>query len=74
MIAGRVRLRWGARLESQAELEAGDLVFVPPQLPHEEVNLSADEAAVWVTVWDGGNVFVPLAPGADGIYRPEPLG
>jgi uncharacterized RmlC-like cupin family protein len=52
----------------------GDLVFIPPQVPHEEVNPSADEAAVWLTVWDGGNAFVPLARDVDGVYRPEPLG
>ena len=74
LIAGRVRLRWGSRLESETELEAGDLVFLPPFLPHEEANASADEAAVWVGFWDGGNVFVPLVPDENGVYGPDPLG
>jgi len=50
LVAGRLRLRWGVRLEAEAELEVGDLVFVPPRLPHEEINASADEAAVRVVV------------------------
>jgi len=72
LVAGRLRLRWGVRLEAEAELEVGDLVFVPPRLPHEEINASADEAAVWVVVWNAGQVFVPLEPDADGVYAERP--
>jgi uncharacterized RmlC-like cupin family protein len=72
MVAGRVRLRWGTRLESEAELEVGDLAFLPPRLPHEEINSSADEAAVWVVFWNGGQAFVKLVAGPDGRYSPEP--
>jgi uncharacterized RmlC-like cupin family protein len=74
VVAGRVSLRWGPRLESVDELEVGDLTFVPPHLPHEEVNPSADEPAVWVVVWDGHGVCVPLMPNADGVYGPESVG
>ena len=74
LVAGRVRLRWGPRLEGETEVEAGDLVFLPPHLAHDETNQSADEAAVWVAVWDGSNTFVPLVSAADGVYRPDPRG
>ena len=74
LVAGQVRLRWGARLESESDLEVGDLAFVPPYLPHEEVNLSADEPAMWVVVWNDGQAFVPLTPDADGVYGPDPTG
>ena len=72
VVAGRVRLRWGARLESEGELEVGDLAFLPPYLSHEEVNPSADEPAVWVVVWNKHQLFVPLIPDADGVYGSEP--
>src|SRR5439155_7327149 len=68
LVAGRVQLRWGMRLESEAELETGDLAFLPPDLPHEETNPSADEPAVWVVVWNARQVFVPLERGGDGVY------
>jgi len=72
LVAGRVRLRWGERLESEAELEVGDLVFLPPRLPHRELNPSADEPAVCVVVWGDHQVSVPLEPDADGVYRECP--
>jgi uncharacterized RmlC-like cupin family protein len=62
LISGRVRLRWGERLESAAELDAGDIAFVPPGVPHEETNLSADEAAVWVVVWSRREGVRPSEP------------
>lgn len=72
VVAGRVRLTWGSRLESEAELEVGDLMFLPPRLAHDEANASADEDAVWVVFWDGGKTHVPLAQGAGGVYEPDP--
>jgi uncharacterized RmlC-like cupin family protein len=72
LVAGRVRLRWGMRLEAEAELEVGDLAFLPPSLPHEEINASPDEAAVWVVVWNARQVFVPLERDADGVYAECP--
>jgi len=74
LVAGRLLLRWGMRLESEAELEVGDLFFVPPHLPHEEINLSVDEPAVWVVVLSDRQVYVPLEPSADGEYHRDPTG
>jgi len=71
LVSGRLRLRSGPRLESVAELEVGDLAFLPPYLPHEEVNPSPDEAAVWVVVWNNHLIHVPLVPDADGTYDPD---
>jgi uncharacterized RmlC-like cupin family protein len=59
LVSGRIRLRWGERLESGAELDAGDIAFVPPRVPHEETNLSANEAAVWVVVRSRRHGFRP---------------
>ena len=43
VIKGRARMRWGERLEFTAEAGPGDFIFVPPFVPHQEINASADE-------------------------------
>lgn len=43
VISGRARFRFGEKLEHTVEAEAGDFVFVPPYLVHQEINASADE-------------------------------
>ena len=43
VVSGRARMRWGDRLEFVAEAGPGDFIYVPPYLPHQEINAS-DEA------------------------------
>jgi uncharacterized RmlC-like cupin family protein len=45
VLEGRVETRYGARLESSVVSEAGDLLFIPPGVPHEAVNLSPTQPA-----------------------------
>jgi uncharacterized RmlC-like cupin family protein len=64
---GRGRLRWGRRLEHETELEPGDFLFVPAYVPHQEINPSADQPALWIFVRSGPEaVVIPLTLGADG--------
>jgi uncharacterized RmlC-like cupin family protein len=42
VINGIARLRWGDRLEFVAEACAGDFIYVPPYVPHQEINASED--------------------------------
>src|ERR1700731_2424133 len=42
VVNGVARLRWGDRLEFVAEAEAGDFIYVPPFVPHQEINASED--------------------------------
>jgi uncharacterized RmlC-like cupin family protein len=42
VVNGLARMRWGARLEYVAEAEAGDFIYVPPYVPHQEINGSDD--------------------------------
>src|ERR1700683_544502 len=42
VVRGRARMRWGDRLEFVAEADAGDFIFVPPYVPHQEINRSSD--------------------------------
>jgi uncharacterized RmlC-like cupin family protein len=36
-------MRWGNRLEFTAEAGPGDSIYVPPYVPHQEINGSAEE-------------------------------
>ena len=42
VVRGIARMRWGDRLEFVAEADAGDFIFVPPYVPHQEINRSSD--------------------------------
>jgi uncharacterized RmlC-like cupin family protein len=42
VVSGVARLRWGDRLEFVAEAQAGDFIYVPPYVPHQEINASDD--------------------------------
>ncbi len=44
VVSGVARLRWGVRLEYVAEAHAGDFIYVPPYVPHQEINASDDLA------------------------------
>jgi len=43
VISGKARMRWGEHLEFTAEAGPGDFIFVPPYVPHQEINASTDE-------------------------------
>ena len=50
VISGRARIRWGDNLEFVAEADAGDFIYVPPFVPHQEINASPDEPLMCVLV------------------------
>jgi uncharacterized RmlC-like cupin family protein len=50
VVKGRARMRWGDSLEYVAEAGPGDFIFVPPFVPHQEINASADEPLECVVV------------------------
>ena len=50
MVKGKARMRWGERLEYVAEAGPGDFIFVPPYVPHQEINASTDEPLECVLV------------------------
>ena len=43
VVRGKARMRWGERLEFTAEAGPGDFIFVPPYVPHQEINASPSE-------------------------------
>ncbi len=43
VVSGRARMRWGERLEFVAEAGPGDFIYVPPYVPHQEINALTDQ-------------------------------
>ena len=43
VVKGRARMRWGEKLEFTAEAGPGDFIYIPPWVPHQEINASRDE-------------------------------
>ena len=58
VVKGRARMRWGDALEFIAEAGPGDFIYVPPFVPHQEINASADETLECVLVRSGGEAVV----------------
>ena len=54
VVAGRARMRWGDSLEFTAEAGPGDFIYVPPYVPHQEINASASDTLQCVLVRSDG--------------------
>src|SRR5829696_4658506 len=50
IVRGRARMRWGEHLEFTAEAGPGDFIYVPPFVPHQEINASTDEPLECVVI------------------------
>ncbi len=58
VLRGRARMRWGERLEYVAEAGPGDFIFVPPYVPHQEINASTSETLECVLVRSDNDAVV----------------
>ena len=74
VVSGRARMRWGERLEYTAEAGPGDFIYVPPYVPHQEINANADSSLSCVVVRSGQepvvvNLDVPaVEPNPQEVY------
>ena len=50
VLSGSSYVRWGERGEFGTELDAGDFIYVPAWLPHQEINPSSVLPFQWVVV------------------------
>ena len=50
VVNGRARMRWGEQLEFVTEAGPGDFIYVPPFVPHQEINASKNEPLSCVLV------------------------
>ena len=53
VVSGRARMRWGDRLEFVAEAGPGDFIYVPPYVPHQEINANDGQPLSCVVVRSG---------------------
>jgi uncharacterized RmlC-like cupin family protein len=49
VVSGHGRIRWGEDLEFSEDVEPGDFIYVPPFVPHQEIN-PGSEPSQWVIV------------------------
>lgn len=72
VISGRARMRWGDNLEFVAEADAGDFIYVPPFVPHQEINASEDEPLLCVLVRSDQEAIV-VNLDIEPVEKPEAL-
>lgn len=65
VLSGTTRVYWGEDYEEYVELETGDMVYVPPYLPHVERNMSDTEPVEFVTARSPANIVVNLDEDVD---------
>jgi 2-haloalkanoic acid dehalogenase type II len=53
VVRGRARMRWGDKLEYTAEAGPGDFIYVPPYVPHQEINASREQPLECVVIRSG---------------------
>jgi uncharacterized RmlC-like cupin family protein len=70
VISGKARMRWGEHLEFTAEAGPGDFIFVPPYVPHQEINASTDAPLECVLV-RSDNEAVVVNLDIEPVERPE---
>jgi uncharacterized RmlC-like cupin family protein len=72
VVRGRARMRWGDRLEYVAEAGPGDFIYVPPYVPHQEINASSDQTLECVLV-RSDNEAVVVNLDIEPVEEPSPV-
>jgi uncharacterized RmlC-like cupin family protein len=67
VLHGRGRIYYGEGYSEWVDMEEGDFVFVPPFMPHVEVNLSTKDDLVWLTTRTPENIVVNLPDVDDAV-------
>ena len=63
-------MRWGEELEFTATAGPGDFIYVPPFVPHQEINASSDEPLECVVI-RSDNEAVVVNLDIDAVEKPE---
>jgi uncharacterized RmlC-like cupin family protein len=71
VVRGKARMRWGDHLEYVAEAGPGDFIYVPPFVPHQEINASPDEPLECVLVRSDNEAVVVNITDVDPVEQPE---
>jgi uncharacterized RmlC-like cupin family protein len=62
VVAGRVQTFFGEGLAESIVSEAGDYVFLPPEIPHQPVNLSTTDVAIAIIARSHPAEVEPVTP------------
>src|SRR5260370_4855827 len=78
IVRGRARFRWGDRLEFVDEAVPGDFIYVPPFVPHQELNARRDQPVEAVIVRSGQetivvNLEIPSPESVPDYPQPDPF-
>lgn len=78
VISGRARMRWGERLEFFSEAGPGDFIYVPPFVPHQEINADANKPLACIVVRSDQepvvvNLELPTIDQPEEVYWVDPL-
>ncbi len=71
VVRGHARMRWGDHLEFVAEAFAGDFIFVPPYVPHQEINADPDNVLECVLVRSDNEAVVVNIDSVEPVEPPE---
>lgn len=70
VINGLARMRWGEKLEYTAEAGPGDFIYVPPYVPHQEIN-AGDTTPLECVLVRSGQEAVVINLDIDPVEEPE---
>ena len=70
VVRGKARMRWGEHLQFTAEANPGDFIFIPPYVPHQEINASPDQVLECVLVRSDGEA-VAINLDIEPVEKPE---
>jgi uncharacterized RmlC-like cupin family protein len=78
VVSGRGRVRWGEHLEFVAEGGPGDFVYIPPFVPHQEINASKTEVLNCVVIRSAQepiviNLDLDQAESPEEVYWVDPI-
>lgn len=78
VVSGKARMRWGEKLEFFAEAGPGDFIFVPPYVPHQEINASPNESLQCVLVRSDQepvvvNLDIPVVEKPEEVFWIDPI-
>ncbi len=71
VLKGQARMRWGERLEYVAEAGPGDFIYIPPFVPHQEINADPKQTLECVLVRSDNEAVVVNITDVDPVENPE---
>ena len=78
VVSGQARMRWGEKLEFVCEAGPGDFIYIPPHVPHQEINACADKALECILVRSDQepvvvNLDMPVAEDPGEVFWIDPI-